>query len=605
VWALLKRRVDFIIASDCGADADYEYADVENLVRKARIDFGCEIDFYTSDEARALLGLRTDGITVLSPEDLASNHSARGVLLARVRYPALGDEPSRDATLLIVKPSLHDALDVDLLAYAQRHPAFPHESTSDQSFDEAQWDGYQRLGEDVGRRFDGLWLAQLPGWRRVHANQSPGLARGASGLLPHPLKVGARLRSAAPPASGEERRTSDTTPLWRRAPKTAALGATLGLTASGTLALSLYQVVDQMQKERDAERKEVQALVQRVEGLFKDYDPACPRIDATAVTPFLVLNAVKDRQALSAIENDSVRRMTGRVLQACSTVQAEAAARRGPATQAATATPQAVQATGLAGNVGNKFVPACRPATEAQAASHLQLCNVLDVRSGSTDALSYWFPVVAPSKSLAGWIQTGLDAARADATPPPCRDDEAAMALLTDRVRLMCADEALAPRIDANAAASAPLAIPKREDAACAAQLLGLSPASAGCNTTSLLTLRTLVLNDTSRREANRLLDEVQANSGDVFIAAPVQDVVQFAVLQQTRAPVPWPQPTLIVHRSHNPYDLRCAEVIKSWLACRLRQDDGQPSRPWVRELPPSGRERARVIELWLPDKKN
>jgi len=603
VWPLLKRRVDFIIASDCGADADYEYADLENLVRKARIDFGCEIDFYTSDEARALLGLRTDGITVLSPEDLAGNHAARGVLLARVRYPARGDEPSRDATLLIVKPSLHDALDVDLLAYAQRHPSFPHESTSDQSFDEAQWDGYQRLGEDVGRRFDGLWLAQLPGWRRVRAAQSPGLARGASGLLPHPLKVGARLRAATPPASGEERRTTDAQPLWRRAPKTAAIGATIGLTASGTLALSMYQVFDQMQKNAEAERKEVQALVQRVETQFKDYDPACPRIDATAVTPFLVLNAVKDRQQLSAIENDSIRRMTGRVLQACPTLQAEATARGSPAAQDSTPTPQQVQAGGYAGNVGSKGAAACRPATPAQAASHLQLCNVLDVRSGSTDALSYWFPVVAQSKSFAGWIETGLAAARADVEAPTCRSDDSSMELLRSRVRLMCADETLAPPIDARALApSAHAATAPRTG--CATQMLGLGAPSSDCTQPSMLTLRTLVLDDAARRAANRLLDEIQANSGDVFIAAPVQDVAQFAVLRQTRAPVPWPQPTLIVHRSRNPYDVRCAEVIKSWLACRLPQPDGQPSRPWVRELPPSGREPARVIELWLPETK-
>jgi len=612
VWPLLKRRVDFIIAADCGADADYEYADLENLVRKARIDFGCEIDFYTSDEARALLGLRTDGITVLSPEDMANNHSARGVLLARVRYPARdADERARgarEATLLIVKPSLHDALDVDLLAYAQRHPDFPHESTGDQSFDEAQWDGYQRLGEDVGRRFDGLWLAQLPGWRRVSATQSPGVPRGATGLLPHPLKVGARLKAVAAAPTGEERRASDGTPLWRRAPKTAALGATLGLTASGTLALSMYQVFDQMQKTREAERKEVQALVQRVEAQFKDYDPACPRIDPTAVTPFLVLNAVKDRQQLSAIEDDSIRRMTGRVLQACPAVQAEAATRRSPGGGGELPLPaaQAVQASGYASanNAGGKLAATCRPATEAQAASHLQLCNVLDVRSGSTDALSYWFPVVAPSKSLARWVETGLNAVRADSQPAPCSNDEAEMAVLLDRVRLMCADENVAPPIERRAA------VPVRDRESrpapnCGGPMLGLgaSPA-AECVRPSMLTLRTLVLDDASRRVANRLLDEVQSNSGEVFIAAPVQDVVQFAVLRETRAPVPWPQPTLIVHRSRDPYDLRCAEILTSWLACRLPQPDGRRSKPWVRELPPSGHERARVIELWLPETK-
>ncbi|HEU4458895.1 MAG TPA: hypothetical protein VFR90_07205 [Methylibium sp.] len=599
IWPLLKRRVDFVVAADASADALYEFGDLENLVRKARIDFGCEIAFYTADEACALLGVRTDGITVLSPEDMANNHSARGVLLARVRYAADGDLPAKDGTLLIVKPNLHDALDVDLLAYAQRHPAFPHESTGDQSFDEAQWDGYQRLGEDVGRRFDGLWLAQLPGWRRVRGAQAAGLSRGASGLLPHPLKVGARLKAVAMPSS-DERRAGDGVPLWRRAPKTAAIGATVGLTVSGTLGLSLWQALDQMQKTGDNERKEVQALVQRVEAAFKDYDPACPRVDPTAVTPFLVLNAVKDRQRLSAIEDDSIRRITGRVLQACPLVQAAAMQRGG-----ASAPPAAVPAMPLAAQAvqqSNSFkgAPRCVPANEAQAASHLQLCNVLDVRGGSTDALSYWFPVVAPGKSFAGWIEAWLDAARETPEPRRCGAHEP----LRDAVRRACASaEAAGPSPDPGAAAldcaSSPGA-PEARQGAFEPPRAEAAP-DPGCRRAAgLLTLRTLVLDDASRRDANRMLDDLQA-PGEIFIAAPVQDVVQFAALRQTRAPVPWPQPTLIVHRSGDADDARCAQVLSAYLACRIPQADGRPSKPWVRELPPSGRERPRVIELWLP----
>ena len=57
VYPLLKRRVDFIVAADCGADLDYDFADLENLVRKARIDLGVEIEFYTREEAARLFTL--------------------------------------------------------------------------------------------------------------------------------------------------------------------------------------------------------------------------------------------------------------------------------------------------------------------------------------------------------------------------------------------------------------------------------------------------------------------------------------------------------------------------------------------------------------------
>lgn len=36
---------------------------------------------------------------------------------------------------------------VDVLRYQIEHPDFPHQSTADQFFDEAQWESYRKLGE--------------------------------------------------------------------------------------------------------------------------------------------------------------------------------------------------------------------------------------------------------------------------------------------------------------------------------------------------------------------------------------------------------------------------------------------------------------------------
>ncbi|TXH65762.1 MAG: hypothetical protein E6Q88_13335 [Lysobacteraceae bacterium] len=51
VHALLRRELDFIVLADCGADPNYHFEDIENLVRKARIDFGADIEFYSREEA--------------------------------------------------------------------------------------------------------------------------------------------------------------------------------------------------------------------------------------------------------------------------------------------------------------------------------------------------------------------------------------------------------------------------------------------------------------------------------------------------------------------------------------------------------------------------
>ncbi|MBS0509353.1 MAG: patatin-like phospholipase family protein, partial [Proteobacteria bacterium] len=79
VYALIKRECDFIILSDASADPDYRFADIENLVRKARIDLDAEIEFYARQEAARFLSLAGDGLTVLSPDELADNSTRRGV----------------------------------------------------------------------------------------------------------------------------------------------------------------------------------------------------------------------------------------------------------------------------------------------------------------------------------------------------------------------------------------------------------------------------------------------------------------------------------------------------------------------------------------------
>ena len=155
--------------SDAESDAGFEFSGLANLVRKARTDFGAEIEFLGDDELLALRaevpalptcvgsldalrrGRReTDGarepgteherVVVAAAEDaLSLAHAA----LARVRY--------RTGTgwLLYVKPTLDGDEPTDVRQYHRSHPAFPHESTGDQFFDEAQWESYRRLGEHV------------------------------------------------------------------------------------------------------------------------------------------------------------------------------------------------------------------------------------------------------------------------------------------------------------------------------------------------------------------------------------------------------------------------------------------------------------------------
>ena len=51
-----------------------------------------------------------------------------------------------------IKPSCFADMPADIATYAELNPDFPQQSTSNQFFDEAQWESYRRLGFEMGRR---------------------------------------------------------------------------------------------------------------------------------------------------------------------------------------------------------------------------------------------------------------------------------------------------------------------------------------------------------------------------------------------------------------------------------------------------------------------
>ncbi|MGC4066642.1 MAG: hypothetical protein QM784_18800 [Polyangiaceae bacterium] len=155
-YELIRRRVPLIVISDAGADQCCEFVDLGALVRKARLDFQAEITFFTrqeldnalTPEARRYVGTLEE-MRGTSFEDGRRQVSAYAAL-ARVRYDG---RDSIESLLLYVKPGLLKDGDepTDVKQYATLNPAFPHESTGDQFFDEAQWESYRCLGEHIGR----------------------------------------------------------------------------------------------------------------------------------------------------------------------------------------------------------------------------------------------------------------------------------------------------------------------------------------------------------------------------------------------------------------------------------------------------------------------
>ena len=56
------------------------------------------------------------------------------------------DEGATPGKLIVLKPVLNGTEPPDILAYHASHPDFPHESTTNQFFNESQFESYRHLG---------------------------------------------------------------------------------------------------------------------------------------------------------------------------------------------------------------------------------------------------------------------------------------------------------------------------------------------------------------------------------------------------------------------------------------------------------------------------
>lgn len=158
LYELLRRRLPLILCIDAAADPDCGFGDFGNLVEKARVDFGIEIEIDLSP----MVPDETDPVT-------GQLLVARGFQVGRVVYP----DPQLPAGILIyLRSSWLDGLDADLVAYKHAHPRFPDQSTADQFFDERQFEAYRELGyHSAQRALDEI--LDLPAVRaRLQAHQS-------------------------------------------------------------------------------------------------------------------------------------------------------------------------------------------------------------------------------------------------------------------------------------------------------------------------------------------------------------------------------------------------------------------------------------------------
>jgi len=159
LYELIRRRCKFIIVVDAECDEHYGFESLAQVIRFARIDFGVRIDIKARD------------IAPEKPEEqrYARAHWAFGKISYRDCKQVEGGDrglspfgEDEEGYLLYIKSSLvapgeDSHITPDVLGYAQRHPSFPHESTADQFFNEAQFESYRHLGRAIGQKLLAGW----------------------------------------------------------------------------------------------------------------------------------------------------------------------------------------------------------------------------------------------------------------------------------------------------------------------------------------------------------------------------------------------------------------------------------------------------------------
>jgi hypothetical protein len=156
VFELLRRRCRLIFVVDASADPDFGFQDLKELVIQARNILGLKIDFATRPEEV----IRPDPSYGFSQEHFAiakvSDLKGADVRLKDYQGLMVYIKSSQKAPNEVGKRKKYENYNevgemkknVSYL-YKTWHPAFPHESTADQFFDEPQWDAYYTLGKDM------------------------------------------------------------------------------------------------------------------------------------------------------------------------------------------------------------------------------------------------------------------------------------------------------------------------------------------------------------------------------------------------------------------------------------------------------------------------
>jgi len=248
-YALLAERTEVIVLADCGADPQYTFVNLENLVRKARIDLQADIRFQRPIAQpdlpqRASGGAEFGAASLLSTDALAKGLQVFGSLnelasptgtaclaLAKIEYHG---ERTGHGILILIKPNMCTGLPVDLVNFKAQNPDFPQQPTADQFFSESQWESYFQLGQSLADHLTVAFVQALAREPDLYFEEDD---RAAAQAAANEAERSGKAAAAA----------KDNAAAWSRIPArigATAVGTTIGLGAAATVGVSAWQAID-------------------------------------------------------------------------------------------------------------------------------------------------------------------------------------------------------------------------------------------------------------------------------------------------------------------------------------------------------------------------
>ncbi len=137
LYELVRRRCKYIIVCDAEADKEMTCHGLSDAIRMILIDMGIKIHIDLSSIYRKKKN--SDG----SIKIVGDKHFAIG----SIEY---GADQGEQGYLLYIKSSVSGKHTPYIEDYLARHGDFPHETTADQFFNEAQFEAYRALGCEIG-----------------------------------------------------------------------------------------------------------------------------------------------------------------------------------------------------------------------------------------------------------------------------------------------------------------------------------------------------------------------------------------------------------------------------------------------------------------------